>query len=258
MFTLAAFNRSVDQAGAYAQIYAVADPHITIVNNEVQIPEVNKLMLVAGMMERAAANRLRLYSPSLRMKSKFQVTPLNMQAAADIVPDSPPKVMDLRQNPLSLIVGERLGAESDGNPAAAQYQSVLVWFCDAVPAPVQGEIFCVRATGATALVANAWTDSALAFDEDLPRGRYAIVGMRALSAGCIAARLFLPGARWRPGCLGVVLQQDLGSPIFRLGQLGSWGEFEDTDTVTGQFLSISADATQQVYLDLMQVRSGPA
>ena len=97
----------------------------------------------------------------------------------------------------------------------------------------------------------------LTFDEDLPRGRYAVVGMRARAAGCVAGRLFLPGSRWRPGVLGVDAQDDVEHWRFRNGEMGSFGEFEDTDTLTAQFLSVSADTAEDVYLDLIQIRSGP-
>jgi hypothetical protein len=48
------------------------------------------------------------------------------------------------------------------------------------------------------------------------------------------------------------------SYVFRQGYLGSWGEFEDIDNLAGEFLCGAADAAQVVFLDLLQLRAGPA
>jgi len=65
------------------------------------------------------------------------------------------------------------------------------------------------------------------------------------------------GGRWRPGALGVDAQDDIEHEMFRHGGLGSWGEFEDVDTPSVDFLSVSADAAEDVTLDLIQLRAGP-
>jgi hypothetical protein len=46
--------------------------------------------------------------------------------------------------------------------------------------------------------------------------------------------------------------------MFRNGTFGIFGEFEDTDQPTVDFLSVSADTAQEVYFDLIQVRDGAA
>ncbi|MGH2668422.1 MAG: hypothetical protein ACRDH5_04755, partial [bacterium] len=117
-----------------------------------------------------------------------------------------------------------------------------------------------RATGATALVASSWTAVPLTFTEDLPRGRYQLVGLRARSAGLVAARAVFVGgpAGQRPGCLGNPTQQGVAHDMFRHGQLGVWGEFEDNEPPQIECLAVSADAAEDFHLDLIQTRSGPA
>jgi hypothetical protein len=166
--------------------------------------------------------------------------------------------MDLRASPLALAPGEQLNFEAFANPAAAQIQWGVVWLADAPIAPAAGAIFSVRATSATVVVAGAWTNVALTFEEDLPRGRYQLVGMFPVSAGMIAARAVFVGYSWRPGVLGSDLINDLQHPMFRMGALGAFGEFEDIEPPTIDVLAVSADATQEFWLDLIQVRAGGA
>lgn len=259
-FHTAAFIQSIDPAGVFTAITAAADQVLTIVGTDIRVPTLRQLIAAAAGVETAVASQARLTSPSLRIRSLFRIEPFNGAAAAAVEPASPQVVTDLRGRPVELVAGENLNAELNSNPVAAQTQWVVVWFADRSPEPVSGAIFTVRATAATVLVGNAWTNAALTFVEDLPRGRYQIVGFRALSAGLVAARLVFVGegaAGWRPGVLGTDLETDLEHPMFRYGQLGVFGEFEDTDPPTVDFLSVSADAAESVHLDLIQVRAGP-
>lgn len=263
MFTTVAFGQSVDPAGAFDPILAVLDQHVRVNGDDIFIPELNQLVAVAAGVETTVESFARLTAPSLRGMARFQIEPFNTAGAAAVEPASPHRVADLRRSPLALVVQEALNAEINSNPAAAQIQWVVCWLADNPIEPVAGKIFSTIATGATALVAIAaaatgWTNVPLTFDEDLPRGRYQVVGMRARSAGMVAARIVFVGGRWRPGVLGVDAQDDLEHPMFRGGQLGVFGEFEDIDTPSVDCIAISADAAEDFVFDLIQVRSGPA
>lgn len=257
LFHTAAFIESKDSAGVFSPIAAPLDSQLTVVTPDIRVPELNHIVLVAGGIEVVAESFLRLSSPSLRIRGLFQVEPFNVATAAAVQPMDPHRVHDLRRIPLPLIVGEQLNAETNSNPAAVQYQWCIVWFAAGPLAVVEGKIFTVRATGATALVAAVWTPVPLTFVEDLPRGRYQVVGMRARSATCVAARLAFVGGAWRPGVLGVAAQDDLEAPLFRYGGMGPFGEFEDTAPPVVDFLATAADAAEDVYLDLIQLREGP-
>lgn len=257
-FTTIAFQESIDQAGIFEPIAGVADQHVRVVGDDIQIPTLNQIVAVAIGAETAVAPRARLTSPSLRVLSRPIILPVNGQAAAAVEPDSPHKVADFRASPLAMVVGEQLNVEILANPVAAQRQWAIVWLADGPIAPVAGAIFSVRATSATAPVAGAWTNVALTFDEDLPRGRYQLVGMRPLSSEMVAARaVFVGGAGWRPGALGVDAQTDIEHPMFRMGGLGVWGEFEDIEPPTIDVLAVGATADFEVVLDLIQLRAGP-
>lgn len=253
-FTTVAFLESVDPAGAFNALSAVADQHIFVSGDDIRIPnELPNIAAAAMGIETTVESFGRLISPSLRGLNPLYVEPFSGAAAAAVEPASPHPVKDLRLSPFPLVAGEALNAEVNSNPAAAQVQWAIVWLSDGPINPVTGEIITARATNADTLTANAWTNGALTFADDLPRGRYQVVGMRARSAGLVAARLVFVGGRFRPGVLGVDAQTDLEHMMFRYGGLGEFGEFDDLEPPTVDFLSVSADTAQDVFLDLIKV-----
>src|SRR5260370_3883615 len=161
-----------------------------------------------------------------------------------------------------MITGEASTFDINSAPAAVQAQWGLVWFADGPIAPIVGNMFTARATGTTVLGVLVWTLVPFVLAESLPRGRYQVVGLRAQSAGLIAARLVFAGgpsaqAPWRPGALGANNDRHLEHAMFRYGQLRNWGAFEDTAPPQIKCLSTPADAAETFYLDLIQIRAGP-
>jgi hypothetical protein len=258
MFTTIGYLESVDQAGAFNALTALADQHVRVSGDDIQVPTLNQVVAVSAGVENVAANRARLVSPSLRVRSNFLIAPTNGATAVGVEPGSPQAMVDLRTTPLVLAVGEQLNVEAFANPVAAQSQWGMVWLADGPIAPLAGPIFTIRATSATALVPNGWSNVAVAFDEDLPRGRYQMVGLWPISSGMIAARAVFVGGTWRPGALGSDSNNDLQHPMFRNGEMGVYGEFEDIEPPTFDCLSLLADATQEFYIDIIQVRAGGA
>ncbi len=84
-----------------------------------------------------------------------------------------------------------------------------------------------------------------------------MIGFRAQSATLIASRILLPGQGNRPGVLGCDAQEDVQGGMFRAGNFGSFGEWEDTDAMQFEFLANAADANPVVFIDLQPVRLGP-
>ncbi len=258
MFTLAAWQQSVDPAGAFVALNAVADQHLTIEqNNVILVPSLAQVLALAAGVETTVAQQARLTAPSRRILALQRITPLQGNAAAASLPADPHHLVDLRDNPLVMIVGEAAQIEILSDPVAAQIQWGLAWFADGPTAELKTASFTVRATGATALVASQWVLVPLTFSETLPRGRYQLVGLRAQSTNLVAARAVFPGGPWRPGVLGTNTDRHLEHPMFRWGNMGVWGEFEDTAPPQVECLATAADAAEVFYLDLVQIRSGP-
>jgi hypothetical protein len=261
-FHLAAFFQSVDPAGNFVALNGVTDPVLTVVGANVQVPTLNKIIAAAAGVETAAAQQARITAPSRRVLALQRVAPTQGNAAAASLPADPHHVSDWRATPLQMVTGEQVNFEIASDPVAAQAQWGLVWFADALAAPGTGPYFTVRATGATVLTVGQWTNVPLTLSENLPRGRYQLVGLRAQAAGLVAARAVFVGTgaqgAWRPGVMGTNNDRHLEHPMFRTGGLGVFGEFEDTDLFSIDCLSTSADAAEVFYLDLVQVRAGPA
>ncbi len=261
-FHLAAWQQSVDEAGAFTAITAVPDPVLTVLGTTVQVPTLNRVVALAAGVETTVAQQARLTAPSRRILALQRIAPTQGNAAAASLPSDPHHLVDLADTPILMVVGEQAAIELNANPAAAQIQWGLVWFSDGPLVPSTGNYFTIRADSAQLLVANQWTNGAIVFSENLPRGRYRVVGLRAQSAGLVAARLVFVGTGsqgpWRPGVMGTNTDRHLEYPGFRYGLWGPFGEFEDTDTPTVDFLSTAADAAEVLYFDLEQLRAGPA
>lgn len=252
---LAGFWEDQDAAAAFVGVAALADDQVQTQGDDLTVPSLSQVILLAGGADDAVAPRIRLTSPTLQAGIRPEISPLNVATAADVEPGSPQALMDVRNNPIQLGVDEILNVDLFGDSAAAQMQWALAWLADEVPQPITGaEIITVRATSATALVAEVWSSVNIVLDENLIPGDYALVGMRPMSAGCVAARVVFRGeGGWRPGALGVDAISDIQANVFRAGNLGVWGTFPFNQLPAIEFLSITADAAQEVYLDLVRI-----
>ncbi len=264
MFTTVAFVEAAARAAlAYNEIATIGDAHITVSGDDLQIPSLNQIVLAAGGLSLTGDTEkaIRLATPSLRERALLQLSPISWVTGDGVAePLDPARLVDLRGNPVVLVPREKLNAQERGIKLVTNASWAIVWLADGPIAPVKGPMFTIRTTGGSAAVANAWTSTALTFDEDLPAGRYQIVGFRPVSTTILAARLVFVGGGWRPGALGVDLHYDLSSDIFRYGNMGVFGEFEDLEPPTVEILALAADAaaTQEFWLDLIQIRKGPS
>lgn len=255
MFTLVGFSESQDSA-SLTNVAALADPHIRVSGDDIVVPA--NLNYVGGVYAIGAdTTRAQLVSPSIRRRYPFEIVPVEVAAE----PADPVKYFPLFDNPIQLDPDESLNAQAAENNASAGRSTVLVWLCDGATSPITGaEIFTIRATNTSTLTAYAWTNGALTFNDTLPAGDYALVGARASSAGLIAFRFVFSQYAWRPGAIGMDTVGEVGAPIFRFGKLGEWGQFSHNTPPTVDFLSLSADTSQTVDLDLILLSgrlSGP-
>ena len=163
--------------------------------------------------------------------------------------------MDLRDAPLVLGVDELLRCEINSNPGAVADQWCLLWFADGPSQRVApAGSFAVRGTGATTVVARAWSEVSLTLDDNLLPGDYQVIGARFEGATCIAGRvIFRTGDQWRPGALGNDDEVSLDHPMFRHGGLGIWGNFPFTQLPAMEYLCDVADTAQITFLDLVKV-----
>jgi hypothetical protein len=256
MFTVVAYWDAVAKA-ALAPIAGVGDPHVRVVGNDIWIPPVNSL--IAAMAGGIAVTEARLDSPSMRKLSNQRISPvalaiLPMQRLVDF-DGNISFVNDWLAHPRVLDEGEALEALAINGGATDEW---VVAFLQDKPEPLPaGSIISVWGTVTLVGVLGVWVNGAIIFQEVLPAGRYAVVGMRVEDPACVAARLVLSASFWRPGCMGCNLPDDSDHPNFRYGKMGSWGEFEQLAPPTMDILANAPGAlTAEVVMDLVQVRAG--
>ncbi len=248
-FTLVGFNESQGVA-ALTNVAALSDEHVTAIGDDITVPVLNQIIGAFAM--KTALTQLQLQSPSLRRIFLQDVSPV-LNALALLISDNP--FHDLKDNPIPLEVSEKLNVAILGD-GTVDDGTVLVWLADGKPVQASGAIRTVRCTIPTTTIVLDWTNQILTFTQTLPAGRYAVVGMRVVAANGIAARLIFIGGSWRPGALVALNAPDKIHPVFRNGGLGIWGEFEFDQPPSVEILCSAATGAAEVWLDLIQVRSG--
>lgn len=251
-FSLLGWSESQDTSNALTGVAALADQHQTPSGDNYLVPgDTPRIGAVAVIG--ATVTRAQIISPTLRKSSLIDVRPLNVGAE----PLSPTPYMPMWDKPRELAPSEGLNVSVAENAAGAERETVLIWMMgEAQPIP-EGTIETVQIDFTLTLVANVWSSGAGVISQAQTAGRYAIVGGRAESAGLVAWRLIIQGQAERPGAIGYDSPADLEDPVFRMGRMGRvWGEYESTTLPQGEFLSISADTSETVWLDVILIREG--
>jgi hypothetical protein len=233
-----------------AELNAVADEHLTVSGKDITIP-IGLPNVIALMASGATLSRARLVSPSLRSLFLEEIQPFANSAALTPTGEDH-EIVERFANPIPLVESEKLNAVVTCGTSGC----VVAMLADAPITPVTGNIRTLRATASIADSAGAWASGTLSLAQTLPAGRYQVVGLRVVDAYGIAARLIFVGQPWRPGvpCAPSILSRN--DQNFRLGRAGVLGEFEFDQPPQLEVLSIGTGTSQEVFLDLIQVRAG--
>lgn len=247
MFTLVAFDGSITSQ-VLLQLTAMPDPHVSIISGNLVVPR--DLASIVGLYGKGVdVARVQVQSPSLRQLLQPEVSPLDVNA----LPTAPSRLQDYRFTPIQVAPDEQVQVNVANAAAGANRISVLMWLADGPIQPISGDVRSVRVTSATTLVANAWTNGVLAFDQTLPAGRYSVVGGRFFGTTLVGFRLVFPGYSWRPGGIGLANATLEESDLSRNGNMGSWGEFNHNTPPTIDFFGTAADTAQTGVLDLLKI-----
>lgn len=246
MLHMVGYETSASNA-ALTAITPIPDGTVRVTGNDILVPtQLPNLVMAATMINSASATlRSEIQSPSLRAMLNLDVQPI----ANGLVFGSLPPSLRFWQTPLPLVGNEPLDAFIQNG--ANVMNRTFVQLSDGPVKPVQGKIYTVRATGAASLVTATWVNTALTFTQTLPTGHYQLVGLRAVGANLCAARVFFVASPWRPGCLAVNLTANNEWPDFRVGNIGVWGEFDNTVPPSIDCMGIT-DTTQEFFLDLIK------
>jgi len=248
MLTTVAFSEAQDSA-VLANVAALADQHVRVSGDDIIVPRA--VPNIVGVYFLGLNFTLgQVASPSLRRRVNLDIEPGDRLALPLATTKS---YLDYSRSPIPLDPEEALNALAAEDGVGAIRTTAGIWLADGPLSPITGDIVTVRATSATALVANVWSNVALTFTQTLPAGRWQVVGFRAQSANMQLARLVFVDGAWRPGVIGTNADNDSDVPIFRRGGVGSFGEFSHNTPPTVDCLANAADATQVFHLDLIKV-----
>lgn len=241
------YTASVDQAVA-AAIAGIPDQALQVNVNDIIIPS-DMTNILAAFAVGPSLTRVQLVSPSLRAVWNQEVFGIDLNAAT-----TDALLLEYYgQNAIPLAPGEPLNAFFAEGAAGASRGTVLVWLCDTPPGPILADIRTIRVTGAFTAVANTWTNGNLVFNDTLPAGTYALVGAQIISANMQAFRFVFKGGFYRPGAIAGAALSTRQNQLFRHGNMGQWGQFQNLTPPSIDVLCNGADTSFQGVLDLVQV-----
>jgi len=259
-YTTIAFYESRAGVAALTEVAGLADQHVAVAGDNITVPPTwNQIIAAWAGMSNVTDTLVaaRLSSPSMRAGTLLDLANLEIIAAGGTLEPSSPTPLNVYLNrPIQLVSGEFLNHLQQSTGATAANLCTCVTFLGDgnYGNPYAGlPIQIVRATGAGTLTVDAWTAVTLTLGQQLQAGRYAVVGIRAQSAGAKAARLIFQETAARPGCIAYDSNADLEHPMFRNGNLGVLGEFVHTAIPQVEFLSLSADTAETVFLDIVKI-----
>lgn len=219
-------HHTVAYAASIADVTAVdvtpVPDGLMLIQNGHFVPQYQYGLLYASY-QAVGPTRGRIITPNFRQFT----TPWIRPTQPSIVPGDETNLADYRANPLTLKPLEEVQFEAfQTSGGAAVVVSVQGWTKTGMGNVPQGDIYTMRGTGTTTNGVRAWTIVPITWQDTLPNGKYACVGLEYFGTTALAARLIFEEQWERPGVLGGGLSTNNVSPIFRKGRLGVFGRFD--------------------------------
>lgn len=247
-FHLLAYSESQNPGATPNPLTAAQDGWANIsTNGNFYLPQA--LRYAGGYAQGATMVLAQVVTPSLRQIGIPYITPI---VAAAAVPSNYPVMIQPDIGPW-IPKSDELGVSANNGGGGAEQQTAFLWMHDGNLNIGREPIITVRSATTNTTGNLVWGESGLALDQPLPAGRYRVVGMDAVGTNLLAARLRFPQAGPMPGVLGRATTAIFPNPIFRMGRMGSFGEFDSLAPPMVQFFGSGAPTTQNVYLDLQKI-----
>ena len=248
--TLAFFNTTAG-ALALSDSPAVTDGWATVTNNHFIMQQDMDLVMAAAFAD--TVTRLQLNLPHWRFVNQPEIVPVIQTW------DGPEAINPYMLEPKNLTVNniDELQALVSTSGTATNGVLTALWLTPTtgnlnVPG---GQVYPCRFTAAISGATGNWARGNIVFDQTLPAGEYAVVGLDVVDVSSQLARLrfqtftMLPGTWVRNGATGTNPRQ------FRNGRLGNWGQFMNTAQPTLEIFSANGGATAQSgVIDLIKIR----
>lgn len=250
MFNLVACYASVAQNAALTNLTPVTDSIVTIQNSRFIFPATMQIAAVQGLID--TGSRMRINTPSLRSIALPEMYPVKITAGQG----TNPVIIGPMWGTLSIPMNDEFGFDVSRAGAGAADCFAGLWYAPGRVQPPGGPVITMRATAAITLTVGTWVTANLTFDQSLPFGKYAVVGMTAICTSGVFARLAFPGqTQYRPGVPVVEAYASYVNPqVFRMGNFGQFGQFDSTAQPLIEILGLAAGAqTAVILLDLIKI-----
>lgn len=244
MHNLVAMFASVPINSVLVNLTPVTDPLVTVQNSRFIFP--GDMQIGCILANVPDGTRCRINTPQFRSIALPEVHPVKTTVENGTNPPIQGPMWDTLRIPRN----DEFGIDVSRAGAGAADCYVGLWYAPTrVPAP-GGPVITIRATATITLTVGTWVASGLTFDQSLPYGRYAIVGMHAECPDAMFARLAFPGqTMYRPGVPVVELYGSyVNPPIFRFSEFGLFGVFDSTAQPLVEVLGHTAGAENCVFL----------
>lgn len=243
-YTAALADTTTDTALGTVQDNVISRP-----NNRYQMPsDMRVMMAYAGG---PGATQARIDVPSMRRLFRPHIDPLSVT----VLPADNPPLARWYDRGVEIPETEEFVVNAGQTSGAAAVSCAFVWACPkSGPGGIPpGPILSMRWTSSVTIAAGAWSQGQIVFNDNLPRGKYSVVGLAAYGTNLLAARMIFSAGTLRPGCLAQGAQGEILMSDFRAGNLGEFGRFQAYALPQIECFGAGAGTTQIGYMDLIQV-----
>lgn len=247
---LVACFASVAQDAALTNLTPVTDPLVTIQNSRFIFP--GRMDIGCLLLNVDSGSRARMNTPSLRSIALPEIYPVKITAENG----SNPPLMGPIWGTMQIPQNDEFGIDVSRAGSGAANCFAGIWYAPTKIMAPQGPVITMRATSTIVLTVGTWVVGNLVFDQSLPYGRYACIGMQCTAGDAMFARLAFPGqTQYRPGVPNVEAYGDYVNPqLFRNGNFGLFGIFDSTAQPLLEVLGHTAGSEPiVVLLDLVKV-----
>lgn len=250
MFNLVALFANVAQNAALTNLTPVTDPLVTVQNSRFIFPTTVEIGCI--LCNVPDGSRARINTPQFRSIALPEIYPIKITAENG----TNPPVQGPMWGTLRVPQNDEFGIDVSRAGAGAADCFAGLWYAPGkTPAP-GGPVITMRATSTIVLTVGTWVAGNLTFDQSLPYGRYAVVGMQAIGGDAMFARLAFPGqTQYRPGVANCEAYGDYPNPqLWRMGNFGLFGVFDSTAQPLIEVMGHTAGSESGVYLlDLIKL-----
>jgi len=233
-------------------VAAVADSQYKVSGDDIYVKKTAPFL--AGLLHIGVTTPkiAELRQPSLRIPYRF------LKSCLSTVVDHRAGFNNFLNNPLPLYPEEKLTAYVQN--ATAEYSVVVAWLSNGFISPQQGlnPTHILTSDIDSTLTVNVWNEITPTYDQDLPKGRYAVLGMKFGSylgtCNPIVARLKCPETDYRPGVVTTEISADKTNFVNAKNDVETmWGhmqgiEFPHDNPPKIEVLSLTADTDHMLEL----------